>query len=138
MNDASLNLPAAPQVIRREDYRPPEWLVPEIALDFDLDPVRTRVTARLKVERNGGDASLRLNGEGLALVSVTVDGQAADHVYENDLLTLEIKDMKARSSLIAEKDPFIVISLLFRGYSGTNKFTPQIGDYAAVIHEGKI
>jgi hypothetical protein len=46
--------------------------------------------------------------------------------------------MKARSSLIAEKDPFVVISLLFRGYGDQNKFTPQIGDYAAVIHEGKI
>ncbi len=55
-----------------------------------------------------------------------------------DLLTLEIQDMKARSSLIAEKDPFIVISLLFRGYSGTNKFTPQIGDYAVVIHGDKM
>ncbi|MCX6851996.1 MAG: glycoside hydrolase family 75 protein, partial [Verrucomicrobia bacterium] len=42
------------------------------------------------------------------------------------------------SSLIADKDPFIVISLLFRGYADQNKFTPQIGDYAAVIHEGKI
>lgn len=53
-------------------------------------------------------------------------------------LKVEIGELKARSSLIAEKDPFIVISLLFRGYSGQNKFTPQIGDYAAVIHEGKI
>jgi hypothetical protein len=55
-----------------------------------------------------------------------------------DLLTLEIKDMKARSSLIAEKDPFIVISLLFRGHSSSNKFTPQIGDYAVVIHGDKM
>ncbi|MEZ5386704.1 MAG: glycoside hydrolase family 75 protein [Prosthecobacter sp.] len=53
-------------------------------------------------------------------------------------LKAEISDMKARSSLIAEKDPFVVISLLFRGYGDSNKFTPQIGDYAAVIHEGKI
>ncbi len=53
-------------------------------------------------------------------------------------LKVEIGELKARSSLIAEKDPFIVISLLFRGYSDQNKFTPQIGDYAAVIHEGKI
>lgn len=51
---------------------------------------------------------------------------------------LEIKDMKARSSLIAEKDPFIVISLLFRGYSDSNKHTPHIGDYAAVLYEDKI
>lgn len=53
-------------------------------------------------------------------------------------LKLEIRDMKSRSSLIAEKDPFIVISLLFRGYADQNKFTPQIGDYAAVVHEGRI
>ncbi|WP_395736729.1 glycoside hydrolase family 75 protein [Prosthecobacter sp.] len=53
-------------------------------------------------------------------------------------LKVEIGEFKSRSSLIAEKDPFIVISLLFRGYGDQNKFTPQIGDYAAVIHEGKI
>ena len=53
-------------------------------------------------------------------------------------LDLEIKDMKARSSLIAEKDPFIVISLLFRGYSNSNKHTPNIGDYAAVLYDDKI
>jgi hypothetical protein len=46
--------------------------------------------------------------------------------------------MKARSFLIAEKDPFIVLSLLFRGYAEQNSHTPQIGDYACVIHEGKI
>jgi hypothetical protein len=51
---------------------------------------------------------------------------------------LEISDLKARSSLIAEKDPFIVISLLFRGYEGQNAFTPGIGDYAAVVHGNKI
>jgi len=53
-------------------------------------------------------------------------------------LKLEIAEMKARSSLIAEKDPFIVISLLFRPYATTNKHTPSIGDYAVVIHEGKM
>ena len=53
-------------------------------------------------------------------------------------LQAEIKDMRARSSLIAEKDPFIVNSLLFKPYIATNKFAPQIGDYAVVIHENKI
>lgn len=53
-------------------------------------------------------------------------------------LKLEVGEMKARSSLIAEKDPFIVISLLFRPYASTNKHTPNIGDYAVVIHEGKM
>lgn len=55
-----------------------------------------------------------------------------------DQVTREIADMKARSSLIAEKDPFIVISLLFRGYENQNPHTPRIGDYAAVVHGDKI
>lgn len=53
-------------------------------------------------------------------------------------LTLQISEMKSRSFLIAEKDPFVVISLLFRGYAEQNQHAPQIGDYACVIHEGKI
>ena len=36
--------------IRREDYRPPEWLVPEISLDFDLGIETTRVRATLSVD----------------------------------------------------------------------------------------
>lgn len=55
-----------------------------------------------------------------------------------DQLTLEIKDMKSRSSLIADKDPFIVNSLIFKPYIGTSKFAPQIGDYAVVIHGDKV
>ena len=48
---------AHPLVIRREDYTPPEWLVPETKLDFDLDPSTTRVTATLSVTRNGDHAA---------------------------------------------------------------------------------
>lgn len=55
-----------------------------------------------------------------------------------DQLQAEIRDLKARSSLIAEADPFMVNSLLFRPYIGINKHTPEIGDYAAVIHDNKI
>jgi hypothetical protein len=55
-----------------------------------------------------------------------------------DTLKVEINEMKARSSLIAEKDPFVVLSLLFRGYASTNKHTPQMGDYAVVIHGDKM
>jgi hypothetical protein len=51
---------------------------------------------------------------------------------------LEITDLKTRSSLISEIDPFIVISLLFKPYNGHHSYAPQIGDYALVIHEDKI
>ena len=44
--------PAAPPVaIHREDYRAPDWLVPEVALEFDLDAVKTQVRATLHVTR---------------------------------------------------------------------------------------
>ncbi len=81
MDIASTPEAAAPPVtIRREDYRPPDWLVPEVALDFALGVEETRVRAELKVRRNpdgGGAPAIRLNGDGIAALSVTVDGKAA-------------------------------------------------------------
>ncbi|HEY0625695.1 MAG TPA: aminopeptidase N [Allosphingosinicella sp.] len=85
----AMNAPAAPPAIRREDYRPPEWLVPEIALEFDLDPARTIVRSTLQVVRNG-EGPLRLNAEDLTVLSVEVDGKAADYSYEGDILTVKI------------------------------------------------
>ncbi|MEH3102559.1 MAG: aminopeptidase N [Sphingomonas phyllosphaerae] len=69
--------PVTPAATRRGDYTPPAWLVPQVALDFALDPVATRVRARLDVTRNGAhDTPLRLDGAGQVPLSVTVDGQA--------------------------------------------------------------
>ncbi|MBW8755712.1 MAG: aminopeptidase N, partial [Sphingomonadales bacterium] len=73
--------PKAPAVIRREDYRAPDWFVPEIVLDFALDLDSTRVTAALEVRRNpqgSGAQTLRLNGDGIAARVVLVDGQVAN------------------------------------------------------------
>ncbi len=68
-----------PPITRRTAYRAPEWLVPAIALDFDLDPAVTRVAARLEVVRARDDAGpLRLDGDGLVPVSVRVDGIETD------------------------------------------------------------
>jgi hypothetical protein len=48
-----------------------------------------------------------------------------------------VADMKNRSFLIAEYDPFIVIpvTLLTRG---SDPFAPKVGDYAIIVHDGKI
>ena len=72
---------ATPPVIHREDYRPPEWLVPAIALDFQLGIDATHVTAKLSVERNPageGGTTLRLNGDQIAPLAVRVDGEAVN------------------------------------------------------------
>ncbi|MGH6785249.1 MAG: aminopeptidase N [Novosphingobium sp.] len=70
--------PQAPAVIRREDYLPPAWTVPEIALDFALGLDATTVVAKLKVVRAESGAALRLNGDGIAARRVLVDGVAAN------------------------------------------------------------
>ena len=77
--------------IRREDYRPPDWLVPEIRLDFDLEAETTRVRATLIVERNGDhDRPLRLDGDQLKLIAVHVDGREASHRVEGAQLVIDL------------------------------------------------
>jgi aminopeptidase N len=87
----SLATPVQPAEIRRQDYRPPAWLVPEITLDFDLDPVTTRVRATLTVARNGSGEPFRLDAAGQQPVSVTVDGLATnDWRYEGEQLVVPL------------------------------------------------
>src|SRR5579859_2525930 len=69
---------AAPAAVRREDYRPPAFLVETVDLHFDLDPAATIVRARLALRRDPahGDPSapLRLDGEALTLLALRLDG----------------------------------------------------------------
>ena len=92
MENVTATATAAPPVtIRREDYTPPAWLVPEVSLDFALGLDATTVRARLAVRRNpAGDseATIRLNGDGIAARSVHVDGRESNawRMDGNDLL----------------------------------------------------
>src|SRR5437868_2129799 len=82
--------------IRREDYQPPDWLVPEIALDFDLDADCTRVGARLEVTRNGNhDRPLRLDGDQLKLLLLKVNGLEVSPRIEGDQLIVDLEGDKA-------------------------------------------
>src|SRR5579884_3374165 len=100
MPDAETAVEAPPSpthvTIRREDYRPPDWLVPEIRLDFALGAERTRVRATLSVERNGEhDRPLKLDGGELELVSVNVDGQPTEHRMDGPTLVIDIEGVDA-------------------------------------------
>jgi len=101
------NAPAAPpSAIRREDYRPPDWLVPAIELEFDLGAERTRVRSRLNVARNRAhDRALRLNSEGLELVELKVDGETADYGYEGDVLIVSLGGEAAVVETLVELAP---------------------------------
>ena len=66
------------QPIRLQDYRPPEWLVDQVALDVWLHPTSSRVRATLSLRPNptSSAAPLVLDGDGLRLVSLKLDGTA--------------------------------------------------------------
>ncbi len=75
------------------DYRAPDWRVSDVALEFDLDPVRTEVAARLALEQDPAqpDAPLRLDAEQLELLEVRVDGRAlgaGEYRLDADALTI--------------------------------------------------
>jgi aminopeptidase N len=75
MTDAS-SAPAVPVTIHRGDYRPPEWQVPDVALDFALGIERTRVRAVLSVVRHAdAPTPLLLRGDALTAETVRVDGE---------------------------------------------------------------
>ena len=65
---------------RRVDYRPPAFLCPAIAIEFDLDPARTLVTTTLAFRRNPAASAtevrspLVLDGEQQTDVRVELDG----------------------------------------------------------------
>jgi aminopeptidase N len=85
MIDVSAAAVTPPAPILRSDYRPPDWLVPEIALDLTLDPERTEVRSRLTVRRNGAHTHpLRLNGEELLPLSVAIDGAVLNDAWRID------------------------------------------------------
>jgi aminopeptidase N len=97
---------APPAAIRREDYRPPDWLVPSIELEFDLDAERTRVRSRLSVSRNGAhDRPLTLDAEGLDLLELTVDGEAAQYNLDGDVLTVAVAGDAALVETLVELAP---------------------------------
>ncbi len=76
MTDASSS-PVPPVTIHRTAYRPPEWRVPEVALDFALGLEETRVTAALSVVRDAdAPAPLVLRGDALTAEAVRVDCEA--------------------------------------------------------------
>ena len=92
--------------IRREDYRPPDWLVPEIRLDFELSLERTRVRATLEVVRNGDHKrALRLDDDGLHLIGVRVDGQAVQWEMDGPTLVLDVPAERATVETEVEVAP---------------------------------
>ena len=86
---------ATPRSIRLEDYQPPVFLIDTVDLTVDLRPGSTCVRSVLSLRRNPATraqpGALRLNGEGLELVSVAVDGcplAEDEYALDGESLTL--------------------------------------------------
>jgi aminopeptidase N len=98
----------APALIRRADYTSYPWNVPTTRLDFGLGLTSTRITATLSVERNPKAApspELRLNGDGLTPLSVTLDGADADWQMDGPDLVLTLPGEAHSLEIVTEIDP---------------------------------
>jgi aminopeptidase N len=63
-------------VIHLREYRAPAWRVERVVLDFDLGIDASEVSSRLTLHRDEGSLeALRLDGEGLELLSISLDGR---------------------------------------------------------------
>ncbi|WP_299195449.1 aminopeptidase N [uncultured Erythrobacter sp.] len=100
--------PKEPPLIRREDYKPFAWHVPTVQLDFALGLDETLVKSVLEVERNEAaeaDQTLRLNGDGLDLVAVSVDGAPCEHALDGDDLLVTLTGDKHRVEITTRVRP---------------------------------
>jgi len=101
--------PREPLLIRREDYAPFPWLVPEIALAFELGLERTRIRSALTVQRNAKAplaTAIRLNGDGLVPLEVAVDGQAINSwSLDGDDLIVPLTAETHEIAIVTEIDP---------------------------------
>ncbi len=79
--------------IRLKDYRPPDWLVETVSLDVSLHPTAAKVRATLSLRPNPASAAapLVLDGDGLSLVALKLNGailSADNYVAMPDSLTV--------------------------------------------------
>jgi aminopeptidase N len=122
VTDASVTAP--PQPTRLSDYRPPDFLVETVDLEFDLDPADTIVVSKLQLRRNPDAASpnalpgaspgapLRLDGDELELVTLALDGRplvAGDYRIDPDgaLVIAELPDsftLEVRTRIVPERN----------------------------------
>ena len=103
----------SPRPIRLKDYRPSDYLIDNVDLDFKLDPTETVVASRLKMRPNPAvkspSKSLRLDGENLELISVKIDGKTLsedDYAVATDSLRIKSVPQKSfRLDITNKVDP---------------------------------
>jgi aminopeptidase N len=106
---------ATPRTVRRLDYRPPEFRVRKLDLDFDLHEHDTIVRARIDIARAPGSAGpLVLDGRKLELVSLTVGGRTltpSEYILDDEHLTIPGIGGEAVLDIVTRIDPAANTSL---------------------------
>lgn len=80
-----------PVRVHLKDYRAPDHLIEDCHLDFDLHDDHALVKSRLRLRTVTTGAPLKLDGEGLSLVAIRMDGRElapSDYVVDAEGLTL--------------------------------------------------
>ncbi|QAU24154.1 aminopeptidase N [Dyella sp. M7H15-1] len=87
--------------IRLRDYRHPAWSVDSVELDVDLGIDTTEITSRLTLRQDIAQAlPLRLDGEGLELLAISLDGRSLDATqYRHEHNVLEVPGARDGSVL---------------------------------------
>ncbi len=79
-------------IVKREDYAPPPFWIRSVELSFDLDPTKTIVASKMRVQRNALTAAgqaLVLHGEDITVLRVSADGQSVSFRQEGAQLIID-------------------------------------------------
>ncbi|TNF91684.1 MAG: aminopeptidase N, partial [Gammaproteobacteria bacterium] len=112
----------SPATTYLKDYQPPAWMVEKVDLVFELNESSTRVSAELTCHRRAA-GDLKLDGENLRLLGVSVDGQKlTSDQYELDDRALVIPGLPDQCTIhtITEIDPSTNTTLMGLYVSGGN------------------
>ena len=95
-----------PQAKYRKDYQSPSHTISEIDLTFDLYDSASIITAVSSVKQEKDSSTLVLDGEGLKLVSVLVDGQEWSQYEQSETqLTLNELPKEFTLTVVTEVNP---------------------------------
>lgn len=73
-----------------KDYSAPRFLIPKIDLNIELYEEHAIVHSHLSIVRNGAHAEpLILDGEGLTLLSISLNGEKVEHIQNEDSLMIQ-------------------------------------------------
>ena len=103
------NTKAAPKLVRRDDYRPPDWLIDQVELHFDIQESFVEVRSQLDIRRSSEhERPLVLDGRHMRLQAVYLDGHLQEesaYQLDDSSLTLTGLPPKARLEIHTRIDP---------------------------------